>query len=179
MLFRSEWVNQFSLGYESAKRIGDQIGLDVFYGWEANYDGTEFLIYGLQKEWLYEHPETITISKEELYKLIKQSGGCMMQAHPFREAPYIKQIGVALGCSDGIEIYNHGNAGRSPWTNEAAIDYAKQHQIRGIEGSDSHHIRGTRGGMEFPKRIMSREELVDKLCGNCEELWRSCCNVKV
>lgn len=44
-----EWVNEFYKGYEDAKRMGDNIGLDVFPGYEAGYQGTEFLIYGIGK----------------------------------------------------------------------------------------------------------------------------------
>ena len=44
------FVERFTKGYEAVKRVGDRIGLDVFFGWEAGYDGTEFLIYGLSKE---------------------------------------------------------------------------------------------------------------------------------
>ena len=41
-----EWVRRFCLGYEHAKAEGDRIGLTVFLGWEACYEGTEFLVYG-------------------------------------------------------------------------------------------------------------------------------------
>ena len=40
----------FSSGYENVKKEGDKIGLSVFFGWEANYQGTEFLIFGLDKQ---------------------------------------------------------------------------------------------------------------------------------
>ena len=42
-----EYVEKFCVGYEKAKAKGDETGLDVFFGWEAGYNGTEFLIYGL------------------------------------------------------------------------------------------------------------------------------------
>ena len=43
------WVDQFSLGYEQSRQEGERIGLDVFFGYEAGYDGTEFLLYGIDK----------------------------------------------------------------------------------------------------------------------------------
>ena len=49
-------VELFCLGYEDAWREGQRIGLDVFFGWEQNYQGDEYLIYGLDKEWLLNHP---------------------------------------------------------------------------------------------------------------------------
>ncbi len=48
----NEWVEQFCTGYENAKKRGGQIGLDVFFGFEYNKNGAEFLIYGLGKDWL-------------------------------------------------------------------------------------------------------------------------------
>ena len=44
-----EWVRRFCLGYEHAKAEGERIGLSVFFGWEACYEGTEFLVYGLDQ----------------------------------------------------------------------------------------------------------------------------------
>lgn len=39
-----DWVEQFCKGYEHAKEEGGKIGLQVFFGWESGYHGTEFLI---------------------------------------------------------------------------------------------------------------------------------------
>ena len=42
-----EWVDRFCEGYRSAKRRGDELGLDVFFGWEFGLGGgTEFLTLG-------------------------------------------------------------------------------------------------------------------------------------
>ena len=48
----SEWVERHCLGYEHAKEEGDRLGLQVFFGWESGYRGTEFLVYGPDKQWL-------------------------------------------------------------------------------------------------------------------------------
>ena len=53
----SDWVEKYCLGYEHAKAEGDKLGLQVFFGWESGYRGTEFLIYGPDKQWLLKHPE--------------------------------------------------------------------------------------------------------------------------
>ncbi|MBD5492546.1 MAG: histidinol-phosphatase, partial [Lachnospiraceae bacterium] len=47
-----EWLDVFCEGYEHARAEGDRIGLDVFFGYEAGYQGTEFLIYGVDGAWL-------------------------------------------------------------------------------------------------------------------------------
>ena len=39
------------------RQRGERIGLSVFFGWEACYEGTEFLVYGLDQAWLLAHPQ--------------------------------------------------------------------------------------------------------------------------
>ena len=56
-----EWITEFCRGYEHAKAWGDENDLDVFFGYEANYNGAEFLIYGVDKEshaWMKPYVET-------------------------------------------------------------------------------------------------------------------------
>ena len=50
-------INWFWSGYEDAKAEGDKVGLDVFFGLEQNFAGDEYLVYGLTKEYMMEHPE--------------------------------------------------------------------------------------------------------------------------
>ena len=33
-----EWVESYCKGFEQAKKTGDRIGLQVFFGWEASYN---------------------------------------------------------------------------------------------------------------------------------------------
>lgn len=68
-----EWVNTFVKGYEDAKRTGDRIGLDVFFGYEAGYRGTEFLIYGVDKEFMLSHEELRTATVERQYQMIREA----------------------------------------------------------------------------------------------------------
>ena len=65
-----QWVERFCLGYEHAREEGERIGLQVFFGWESGYQGTEFLVYGPDKNWLLEHPEIRDATVEEQMKLV-------------------------------------------------------------------------------------------------------------
>ena len=47
----AERVEFYFSAYEEACRVGREIGIAVFCGVEASYWGTDFLIYGLGKEW--------------------------------------------------------------------------------------------------------------------------------
>ena len=48
----NEWVHNFIKGYEIAKEEGIRRGLDVFFGWEETFEEDDYLVYGLDKEWL-------------------------------------------------------------------------------------------------------------------------------
>ena len=130
-----DWVEQFCKGYEHAKEEGDKIGLQVFFGWESGYHGTEFLIYGLNKEWLFEHPEIKDADVKEQYELVHAGGGIVSHAHPFREEDYIPEIRLFPDCVDAVEGINATHESPASMShknilyNEKAIAYAKEHDI--------------------------------------------------
>ncbi|MBR6747713.1 MAG: hypothetical protein IKM07_02155, partial [Clostridia bacterium] len=43
-------INFFCSDYEEAVEVGKELGIKVFFGAEIAYNGTDFLIYGLDKE---------------------------------------------------------------------------------------------------------------------------------
>ncbi len=152
-------VELFCIGYEKAKAEGDRIGLDVFFGWESAYQGTDFLVYGLDKQWLIRHPEIATCSIEDQYQMVKESGGYIFQAHPFRQEVYIPEVRVFPQYVDGIEVYNEGNVKRDSIYNTRAYEYATQHYLTMIEGSDAHSQECKLGGIELTKKIDTMQQL--------------------
>ena len=52
-----DYVDAYMKGYEEAKKAGDAIGFKVFFGIEENFDGDEYLLYGVGREFLLAHPE--------------------------------------------------------------------------------------------------------------------------
>ncbi|HBA69679.1 MAG TPA: histidinol-phosphatase [Lachnospiraceae bacterium] len=161
------WVGEFVKGYEDAKRTGDEIGLDVFFGYEAGYRGTEFLIYGVDKEFMLSHEELRTISVEQQYRLIHDAGGMVVHAHPFREEYYIPEIRLYPEYVDAVEGINatHSNS-RSKVHNEKifdhrAVDYARQHRLPMTAGSDIHRTDLFGGGMAFKRRLGSVQDFIE------------------
>lgn len=155
----SEWVEQFCLGYEHAREMGEKIGLQVFFGWEAGYHGTEFLIYGLDKEWLLAHPEIKEASVEEQYAIVHEGGGIVSHAHPYREEDYIPEIKLYPEYVDAVEGVNAmhsskvSNAHKNPLFNERALAYGREHNLPFTAGSDQHTTRMIGGGMVFPRKL--------------------------
>lgn len=154
-----DWVEAYCKGYENAKAAGDKIGLQVFFGWEESHQGTDFLIYGLDKEWLKQHPEMKEVTIEEQYELVHQSGGVVIHAHPYREAWYIPEIRLYPECVDGVEIFNASHYGRLPSEDgRSAYDiqageYAAKYHLPCTGGSDIHSTALLYGGMAFARKL--------------------------
>ncbi len=150
-------VNAFCKGYEEAKEIGDQIGLQVFFGWEETFEGQDFLIYGLDKEWLLSHPECANWTIEEQFKTVDEAGGLVIQAHPFRDRPYIPKIRLFPTFVHGIEVYNACNR---EIENEQAYKFAKQYNLPITAGSDSHNHDIICSGIKVSEKLNSVEDYI-------------------
>lgn len=154
-----EWVEGFCSGYEQAKAEGDKIGLQVFFGWESGFRGTEFLIYGLDKQWLLEHPQIKGCTVEQQYDLVHEGGGIVIHAHPYRVRPYIKEVRLFPEHVDAVEGYNAAHSSINsvsadiPLFNEQAVAYAKEHGLPMTAGSDQHGTNMFGGGMVFSRKM--------------------------
>ena len=164
MLPWSEWVEEFCKGYENAKTMGNVIGLDVFFGYEAGYAGTEFLIYGVGREWLISHPEIKDASIPEQYRLIHEAGGMVIQAHPYREEPYIPEVRLFPDDVDGVEAINATHSShlskshKDPEFDVKAIAYARAHRLPMTAGSDVHNTIMFGGGVAFKRKLTSIQD---------------------
>lgn len=165
-----ERVKQFCLGYEHAKAAGDKLGLDVFFGFEWNYHAMEFLVYGLDRDFLLTNPNCDLLKPAKFAQLVHQAGGFLSQAHPFREAPYITQQVQYPELSDAAEVINMNN--RTAEMNRKALEYAEKHSLAKTSGSDIHRVSGfCGGGMAFDHRLTSPKDFIESVkSGNCELL---------
>lgn len=166
-----DWVHEFCSGYRDAKAISKEIDLDVFFGYESGYNGTEFLIYGMDEEWLMSHPEIKDATVEEQFKLIHEGGGVVFQAHPYREEPYIPEVRLFPELVDGIEVFN----GSNKWTdgkdlfNERALIYAKEYDFPVTCGSDIHSINVIGSGVAFDRRLEDIQDFIKRVMNReCE-----------
>ena len=154
-------VEQFCSGYEDAKKRGGEIGFDVFFGFEYCFRGTEFLVYGLDKEWLLHNPQIIEPEiKRNLKKalhIFKESGAVIIHAHPFREAPYIDMLRFLPEYTDAVEIFNPRNTKEQ---NMKAGVYAKMYGFTEVSGGDAHSVNAEAAGIRTKRRAGSFEELL-------------------
>ncbi len=121
--------------YEKGLEIGKTLGIKVFCGVELSYGGTDFLIYGLDKAWFLAHPEIMDMKKSAELSFMMEQGALVIQAHPFREAPYIDHIRLFPRNVHGVEVVN---ACRTDHENHLAGLYAKGYDLIEFAGSDNH-----------------------------------------
>lgn len=130
-----EQIDYYFSDYEQAAARGNKIGIKVFPGVELSYLGTDFLVYGLEKEWYHEHPEILKMQKTEELPFLMDAGALVIQAHPYREAHYIDHIRLFPRSVHGAEIINSSQAWEA---NEMAAVYARQYGMLTTAGSDNH-----------------------------------------
>lgn len=155
-------VRLFCQGYEDAKRRGDELGLQVFFGLEYGYRATEFLTYGIDMQFLLDHPEIDNMEPDRFAELVHNCGGFLVHAHPFREADYIRVIRLYPHSVDGVEAVN-----ASHWNsdfNERAKLYAKSYGLPMTGGSDAHHIwNHPGGGIELDEKLSCPHDYLERL----------------
>lgn len=158
-----QYVDAYMKGYEEAKKAGDEIGFKVFFGLEENFDGDEYLIYGVDREFLLAHSEIPHWTREEMTKAVHEAGGAVIQAHPFRDRFYIKRIHLFTEGVDGIEGINTANTAND---NLAALCYALQHDFMILAGSDTHDMKridDSNGGILYDTPILSERDFAERL----------------
>lgn len=149
-----EQVERFMLGYRLAEKAGKALGVQVFFGWEMTSHPRceDYLVYGLDERFLLQHPEIVTLPIEDFCTLARQSGGLIIRAHPYREAPYIASPAqIAPDLIDGIEV-NNGRSDDPDNFNPKAWAYARSHPaLLRTAGTDIHDaaFAGV-SGMVFP-----------------------------
>lgn len=159
-----ERIHLFCKGYEDAREAGDKAGFPVFFGWEEHFDGDEYLIYGLDKQWLLDHPEAEHWSRREQFDAVHQGGGCVVQAHPFRDRSYISAIRLSTGCVDAVEGCNAAN---SPENDALAVRYAGVLGLPVTAGSDIHKTHHWQDdemmGVVFDRPLASARDYVSAI----------------
>lgn len=172
-----DWVLKFSEGYLDAKRYADEHpDFEVFFGYEAGFSGTEFLIYDISPQWLMDHPEIRDASLQEHLRMVRSAGGTVIHAHPFREAWYISEILLFPELVDGVEGINAthschlSSAHYDKQYDIRAVDYANEHGLPMSAGSDIHSTQLFGGGVAFRRRIRSIADYCAAIRGDEDRL---------
>lgn len=154
-----ERIDRFFLGYERAKEVGDEIGLKVWFGLEYTVYNADFLIYNMDKEFMKANEKLLMHTDErECFRTIREMGGFIVHAHPFRYDPYIHHISLYPHDVDAVEVINASHDPRNLY-NERAKLYADSYGLVKTGGSDSHHLdKLFGGGIDVPEPINCPED---------------------
>jgi len=162
-----KWVQEYIRGYEHTKEEGLRRGFDVFFGWEETLDGNDYLVYGLDKEWLLAHPEAANWSPKEQFDEVRRCGGCVVLAHPFRFTQNMNRISFHSTCVHAVEAANSAN---SQISDALAWSYAKQLKVTATAGSDIHYAADIRMntvfGVYLEKKMETIADYVDAVLNN-------------
>lgn len=148
--------------YEEGVRIADEIGIKVFLGVEMSYGGTDFLVFGLDKKWWYDHIDILEVRKSRQLPYFMEEGALVVQAHPFREAGYIDHIRLFPRGVEGVEVLN---ADRTDFENRMANIYAEEYGHLKTAGSDNHWASGAKrlAGLECEEAVEDVADFIKKL----------------
>jgi hypothetical protein len=167
----AERVGFYDSIYERLSRVGEKYGLSVFFGFEfsiydnietmSNLTGNDFVIYNLNKDWLMANRDTFSSRPSEIFEKIRNAGGFIIHAHPFKEANYIECIRLYPRSVDAVETFN-ANCGE--FANDFAKTYAKSYGLLETAGSDFHRL-GQRllTGMETQSQCGSIDALINAI----------------
>lgn len=157
-----EKIEFYFSDFEKGLEIGKTLGIKVFCGVELSYGGTDFLVYGLNKEWFLSHPEIMDMKKSDELTLMMESGALVIQAHPYREAAYINHIRLFPRSVHGVEVVN---ATLQEATNKMASIYAQNYELLEFAGSDNHTASKQKklAGVCCEEPICSVEDFISKV----------------
>lgn len=163
MTFTPNWCPQKQIdfylsGYRRMKAAaGDDftvlLGIELRHYFTAN----DYLIYGIDEDFLYSSGNLMKPWEKEVFRLVKERGYLIYQAHPFR-------VGIRR-CNpdyiDGVEIYN-GKTGKAE--NQKAFEWAKENNKLMVSGSDFHTVKNlARGGIITDKPVKNNSDLLEIL----------------
>lgn len=155
-----EKVSFFLSDYEKM-RTAAQGRLNVLLGIEFRLDyqeETDFLVYGLGKEFLLANPDILQLKFPEFSERVRSAGGLLIQAHPFRNNVVVSDPNLI----DGVETWNCSS--RHPSRNDVAEFWAERFSLIKTSGSDLHRTYQTiAGGIETDSPITDNGELLSVL----------------
>ena len=165
-------VDFFLRGYKEALKTANG-RINVLLGMELRFRHSEgdndYLVYGITEEFLYSHPELLSLNSRKFYELCQKNGVLVFQAHPFR-------VGMKVTNPkhlNGVEIFN-GNP-RHNSSNDIAETWAKKYDLMVTSGSDYHEIEDLgSGGIWFNKEIKDNKALIEELKKRDYEIKKLC-----
>ena len=131
---KEKFMTAYLKDFDEACEAGAKLGINVILGCEIRFAEciNDYLLYGIDREFLFEAYEYLDKGIENFSKNFKGGDMLILQAHPFRDG----MTDFPSELLDGIETFNmhHGHNSRIA----VAVKYAKEHNMITCAGSDFH-----------------------------------------
>ena len=167
-----DYVKEYSKYYYDALETAEKLDFDLIFGLEEKYDaGKEILVYGITPETLLANPQLEAMDINIWSNTVRQNGGFIAYAHPFRNRNYIPDPYAMPDISlvDGLEAYNYCN---DPCDNELAVKTFKNSGKIIIAGGDLHSVNfNDTFGIITQNRIKNTTDLAQTLKNNQFEIY--------
>ena len=101
--FAKRYLAEYAYACDCAKAVGAK----MFFGIEVTmekHDRVHMLIYGAQEDLVLRHPTLFDYTQKELYRVVHENGGVLVQAHPMRHG---KNVLLDSRFLDGVEVNSH------------------------------------------------------------------------
>lgn len=165
-------VRAYAQPYYDGVETARALNFDLLFGVEQGYGkGKEFLVYGVEPEYLAARPRLRNAGPEEWAEAVHEAGGFFAYAHPFRQRDYITDPGEIpdMTFADGVEVFNRCNL---PGDNAEALRVFGKSGTILIAGSDTHDTGfDDPWAVEFSHRVSTGPELATALRENSFRLW--------
>ena len=159
----SNKLDAFLEGYYKMKEASKAYDIQIILGAELRFfeNKNDYLFYGFDPKLLEEPREIMEMGIVEFSKLARETGGFIVQAHPFRSNGS-GCVPVAPMFVDGIEVVN--NNPRHNSYNDRALLLAQTYGLAMTAGSDCHQ-EGDEGTAGIISKILPKNnfEMADLL----------------
>ena len=137
---KEEWCAQYLKDYRETKQAGEQLGVQVFLGFEIRFMDSEndYLVFGFDEDFIPTVYDWMDKTIAAFYERFHGEDVLILQAHPHRNGMVEKD----RSCVDGYEVFN-----LHPGHNSRVALTSRLHAQNGgvaIGGTDFHH-RGHEG----------------------------------
>ena len=149
---KSVYVKKFLSDYNQALEAGKKYNINVILGMELRFTESEndYLIFGIDEEFVMKTSNYIEGSLESFYKSMKNEHNLIIQAHPFRTNCKVANPEYL----DGVETFNMHPGHNSK--NSFALKFAQENNLIQIVGTDFHHP-----GTECLAALLTKEPVRD------------------
>lgn len=103
----AEFARRYVEEFYATRKLGEEMGLRVLYGIEVTMERhakEHLLVYGVEEDFPLLNPALYDLTQEQLYRLVHDHGGVVIQAHPLRKGINVLMDPAYL---DGVEVNCH------------------------------------------------------------------------